>query len=142
MITAPLSETPFIPETVVIYATPKQMVFVENAFSYESKYVPVATHTGYGGSCFSAAYLPLGVKKPIAANLGLGDRAFSRVKDDEKVLGMLAHMIFDLDKYLFKPGEKDNGLTARALLERSHDVIDEDTLPGWRDIRNIMKYYK
>ena len=142
MITAPLSETPFIPETVVIYGTPKQMLFIENAFCYESKHIPISSHTGYGGSCFSAAYLPLAVKKPITANLGLGDRAFTRVKDDELVIGMLAHVAFDLDKYLFKPGEKDNGLTARALLARSHELVDEDTLPGWRDIRSIMKYYK
>jgi len=141
MLTAPLSETPVIPDTVVIYGTPKQMVFIANAFCYESKYIPVATHTGYGGSCFSAAYLPLAVKKPIAANLGAGDRAFTRVKDDEEVIGMLGHMAFHLDRNLFRPGEKNNGTNIRALLARSHEVVDEDTLPGWRDIRNIMKYY-
>jgi uncharacterized protein (DUF169 family) len=142
MLTAPLSETPFIPETVVIYGTPKQMQFIENAFSYESKYVPIASNTGYGGACFSAAYLPLAVKKPIFANLGLGDRAFARPKDDEVVIGMLAHMAFDIDKYLFKPGEKNNGTTVRALFAQSFEIVDEDTLPGWRDIRNIMKYYE
>jgi uncharacterized protein (DUF169 family) len=141
MLTAPLSETNFIPDTVVIYGTPKQMLYIANSFCYESKHIPVATHTGFGGSCFSAAYLSLAVKKPVAANLGVGDRSFARVKDDEEVIGMPGKMAFHLDKYLFKPGEKNNGTTICALMEQPHEVVDEDTLPGWRDIKNMMKYY-
>jgi hypothetical protein len=140
--TAPLSETPFIPDTVVIYCIPGQMVFIANAFCYESKYIPRSTHTGFGESCFAAALLPLTLKKPVAVNLGAGDRAFGRIKMNEEAIGMPASLSFYLDKYLYKPGVKNKGFNLAEVINNPPAVVDEDTLPGWRDIKNIMKYYK
>jgi hypothetical protein len=140
--TAPLSETPFIPDTVVIYCVPGQMVFIANAFCYESKYIPRSVHTGFGESCFAAALFPLKLKKPIAVNLGAGDRAFARVKQYEEAIGMPASLAFYLDKYLYQPGVKNNGFNLAEVIKNPPAVVDEDTLPGWRDIKNIMKYYK
>jgi len=139
---APLSETPFIPDTVVIYCKPGQMVFIAGAFCYESKYVPRSVHTGYGESCFAAALLSLKIKRPVAVNLGAGERAFARVKDYEEAIGMPASLAFYLDEYLHKPGAKNNGLTLAEVIKNPPAVVDEDTLPGWRDIKNMMKYYK
>ena len=140
--TAPLSETPFIPDTVVIYCKPGQMVFIAHAFCYESKYIPRSTHTGFGESCFAAALLPLKLKRPVAVNLGAGDRGFARVKDYEEAIGMPASLTFYLDENLYKPGAKNNGVTVPELMKNPPAVVDEDTLPGWRDIKNMMKYYK
>jgi uncharacterized protein (DUF169 family) len=140
--TAPLSETPFIPDTVVIYCVPGQMVFIANAFCYESKYIPRSVHTGYGEACFAAALFPLTLKRPVVVNLGAGARAFSRVKPNEEAIGMPASFAFYLDEYLFKPGAKNDGTTVSELIKNPPAEVDEDTLPGWRHIRNIMKYYK
>jgi uncharacterized protein (DUF169 family) len=140
--TAPLSETPFIPDTVVIYCIPGQMVFIANAFCYESKYIPRSIHTGFGESCFAAALLPLKLKKPVAVNLGAGERAFARVKKVEEAIGMPASLAFYLDEYLHKPGVKNNGFNLAEVIKNPPVVVDEDTLPGWRDIKNMMKYYK
>jgi len=142
LMTAPLSETPFIPDTVVIYCMPGQMVFIADAFCYESKYIPRSVHTGYGESCFEAGLFPLVLKRPVVVNLGSGDRGFSRVKQYEIAIGMPASLAFYLDKYLYKPGEKNNGNTVSKLIQNPPAVVDEDTLPGWRDIKNIMKYYE
>lgn len=139
--TAPLSETPFIPDTVVIYCIPGQMVFIANAFCYESRYLPRSIHTGFGESCFAAALLPLKLKRPVAVNLGAGERVFARVKKDEEAIGMPASLAFYLDEYLYKPGANNNGTTVSELIKNPPDVVDEDTLPGWRDIKNMMKYY-
>jgi hypothetical protein len=140
--TAPLSETPFIPDTVVIYCTPGQMVFIANAFCYESKYIPRSAHTGFGESCFSAALFPLVLKRPVAVNLGAGDRAFGRVQTHEEAIGMPASLAFYLDEYLYQPGLKNSGFNLGEVIKNPPAVVDEDTLPGWRHIRNMMKYYK
>lgn len=140
--TAPLSETPFIPDTVVIYCIPGQMVFIANAFCYESKHIPIATHTGFGESCFSASLLPLKLKRPVAVNLGAGDRSFARVKKNEEAIGLPAYLVFHLDEYLHRPGAKNSGTTISELIKNPPAVVDEDTLPGWRDIKNMMKYYQ
>jgi uncharacterized protein (DUF169 family) len=137
-----LSETTFIPDTVVIFCKPGQMVFIAHAFCYESKYVPRSVHTGYGGSCYSAALFPLVLKRPIVVNLGGGDRIFGRVKDYEQAIGMPASLAFYVDKYLYKPGAKNKGTTIQELIKNPPAVIDEDILPGWRDIKNMMKFYE
>jgi hypothetical protein len=140
--TAPLSETPFIPDTVVIYCFPGQMVFIANAFCYESKYIPRSAHTGFGESCFSAALFPLVLKRPVAVNLGAGDRAFGRVQTHEEAIGMPASLAFYLDEYLYQPGLKNSGFNLGEVIKNPPAVVDEDTLPGWRHIKNIMKYYE
>jgi hypothetical protein len=140
--TAPLSETSFIPDTLVIYCIPGQMVFIANAFCYESKYIPRSVHTGFGESCFAAALFPLKLKRPVAVNLGAGDRAFGRIKINEVAIGMPASLGFYLDEYLYKPGIKNSGFNLAEVINNPPAVVDEDTLPGWRDIKNMMEYYK
>jgi hypothetical protein len=54
---------------------------------------------------------------------------------------MPASLAFYLDEYLYKPGAKNNGTTLSELIKNPPAVVDEDTLPGWRDIKNMMKYY-
>lgn len=139
---APLSETPFIPDTVVIFCKPGDMVFIAGAFCYESKYLPRSIHTGFGESCFAGALLPLRLKRPVSINLGTGERAWGRVKKDEVAIGMPASLAFYLDKYLHSPGAKNKGTTVAELIKIQPTYVDEDTLPGWRDVKNIMKYYK
>jgi len=139
---APLSETTFIPDTVVIFCKPGDMVFIAGAFCYESKYLPRSIHTGFGESCLAAALLPKRLKRPVVVNLGSGERAWGRVKDYEVGIGMPASLVFYLDKYLHSPGAKNKGTTVAEAIKNPPAYVDEDTLPGWRDIKNMMKYYK
>jgi hypothetical protein len=75
-------------------------------------------------------------------NLGAGERVWGRVKKDEEAIGMPASLAFYLDEYLHKPGAKNNGVTLVEMMKNPPAYVDEDTLPGWRDVKNMMKYYK
>ena len=55
---------------------------------------------------------------------------------------MPASLAFYLVEHLYKPGAKNDGTTIAELTKKPPAVVDEDTLPGWRDIKNMMKHYK
>jgi hypothetical protein len=55
---------------------------------------------------------------------------------------MPASLGFYLDEYLYKPGIKNSGFNLAEVINNPPAVVDEDTLPGWRDIKNMMEYYK
>lgn len=134
---APLSKTPFVPDTVVIYGYPLQLLHISHAFSFEGKYVPRGVAAGFGESCWAAGLFPLKSRKPVFALAGFGERVFSRVKNYEMVLGMPARLAFYVDEYLFTAGGEHNLL---KMLKNSPGEADEKIFPGWQDVRAIMKY--
>ena len=138
VIVAPLSNTPFIPDTVLIYGYPEQITHVAHSLSFEGKYVPKAVLTGYGDSCFNAGLIPLKSKKPIFVLLGSGDRSLGRVEKYEVAMGMPGSMIFYVNDNLFKSGGENN---FKHQLENPIplDQIDESMLPGWTNVRNLIK---
>ncbi len=129
---SPLPDTPFIPDTVQIYAYPEQIAHVCHSFSYEGKHVPRSVLTGYGESCFAGALFPFKARNPTLFLLGMGDRGVAAVKKYEVGMGMPASLVFDLDKNLFKAGAEHNLL---HYLENPPTEVDEDFLPGWRDAK-------
>ena len=136
-IVSPLSSTPFIPDTVVIYGYPEQLTHVSQSLSFEGKYVPRAVMPGFGDGCFAAALFPLKSKHPVFVLLGMGDRAIGRAKNYEVAMGMPGSMVFYLNDNLFLSGGEHNLL---HYLQNPPVQIDENMLPGWRNVRNIMKY--
>jgi uncharacterized protein (DUF169 family) len=136
-IVSPLSSTPFIPDTVVVYGYPEQLMYVCQSLSWEGKYVPRAVMPGFGDGCFAAALFPLKSKHPVFVLLGGGDRAVARTKKYEVATGMPGSMVFYLDDNLFKAGG-EHGI--KYLMDNPPAKIDEEMLPGWRNVRKIMKY--
>jgi hypothetical protein len=137
MLVAPLSSTPFIPDTVVVFGNPEQMTHVAQSLSFEGKHVPRGAITGFGDSCWGAALFPLLSKNPVFVLLGMGNRSFGGVTKNEVATGMSGSMVFYLDENLLKAGGEENNL--KANLNKKMTYVDEDTFPGWRDVRNIIK---
>lgn len=134
---SPLSKTDFIPDTVVIYGNPEQMLHVTHAFSFEGKYIPKAILAGYGESCFVAGLIPLKSKQPIFTLLGMGDRTLGRAKSYEVAMGMPGALVFYIVENLFKSGGEYN---LKSSLENPIplDQLDESILPGWTAIRKCI----
>jgi uncharacterized protein (DUF169 family) len=137
MMVAPLSETPFIPDTIVFYGYPLQILVAAHSFSYEGKYVPRCVVSGFGDSCWQAGLFPMKSKKPVFVLGGYGERVFGVVKDYEVALGIPGKLIFYVDENLFKAGGEHNIKTA---LKNPPKEVNETILPGWQEIRDIMKY--
>jgi hypothetical protein len=137
LIISPLSSTPFIPDTVVFYGTPLQILYVSHAFSVEGKYVPRGVAAGFGEGCWAAGLFPLQSKKPVFLLGGFGERVFARLKDYEMIMGMPGKLAFYVDEYLYAAGGEHN---LKAMMSKSYKEVNEDILPGWRDVRNKMKY--
>ncbi|MGC8491680.1 MAG: DUF169 domain-containing protein [Syntrophobacteraceae bacterium] len=133
---SPLSHTPFIPDSVVVYGYPEQMAHMCHAFSVEGKHIPRAALTGFGDACWGATLFPLKSGNPVFVLLGLGDRAFGGANKYEVGMGMPGSMIFYMDKHLHKAGGEHNLL---EYLKNPPVDVDEDTLPGWRLVRDHMK---
>jgi hypothetical protein len=67
----------------------------------------------------------------------MGDRALGGAKKYEVAIGMPAPLVFDLDKNLFRAGAEHNLM---HYLENPPAEVDEDLLPGWRDVQQKSKY--
>ena len=134
---SPLSSTPFIPDTVLFYGYPEQILHVNHSLGYEGKYVPRAAMCGFGESCWAGTLFPLTSKRPVFVLLGTGDRTFGRVKKYEVGIGMPGSMIFYTDKYLYKSG---GDFSIRDAIKNPPANPDENTFPGWKEVYDAMKY--
>ena len=138
VLVSPLSDTPFVPDTVVIYGYPEQMTHIAHALGYEGRYVPRAVLTGFAESCYAAGLIPMKSKKPTFVLLGMGERSVGRAKKYEAAIGMPGWMTFIIDRDLFKAGGEHN---LKTNLENpiSPDQVDESLLPGWANVRNLIQ---
>ena len=137
VIVSPLPDTPFIPDTVIIFGYPEQITHVAHSLSYEGKYVPKAIITGFGESCLAAGLIPLKSKKPVFALLGMGDRALRFVNKYEVAMGMPGSMVFYVNENLYKTGGEHN---LKHYLENPEPLeqLDESMLPGWTNVRKLI----
>jgi uncharacterized protein (DUF169 family) len=141
VLVAPLSKTPFLPDTTLIYGYPEQIMHVSHALSFEGKYVPRAVLAGHGESCYAGALIPLKSGMPNFVLLGMGDRAIQCVEKYEVAMGMPASLTFYTDENLFKSGGSHN---LKHYLENPPDKenITESLLPGWTNVRNLLDQKK
>jgi uncharacterized protein (DUF169 family) len=134
---APLSKTPFIPETCLIYGYPEQIMHVSHSLSFEGIYTPRAILAGHAESCYAGALIPKRSGKPNFVLLGMGDRALQCVEKYEVAMGMPSSLVFYTDKYLFASGG-DHNLKHYLDHPPDRDHIDESLLPGWTNVRKLM----
>jgi uncharacterized protein (DUF169 family) len=134
---SPLSGTPFIPDTVLAFGYPEQILHVCHSLSFEGKHVPRAVMVGFGDSCWAAGLMPMKSKNPVFVLLGTGERVLAHVENYEVAIGMPGSMVFYLDKYLFKAGGEHN---VPYHFQNPPKQVDEDWLPGWRFVRDRTKH--
>jgi uncharacterized protein (DUF169 family) len=101
---APLARTSMVPDTIVIYGNPAQIMRLVQAWSY----MKGTRVTGnFGGKIECTEYLigPFKEKAPRVAIPGNGDRIFSMTQDDELAFAMPANDLDVLVEGLQKAGK-------------------------------------
>jgi uncharacterized protein (DUF169 family) len=131
VLVAPLSKTPFIPDTAILFGYPEQITHVAHSLSFEGNHVPRAILAGHGESCYAAGLIPKKSKKPNFVLLGMGDRALRNVQKYEVAIGMPANLCFYTDLYLYKSGGPHN---LKHYLDNPVLIPNESLLPGWTNV--------
>jgi uncharacterized protein (DUF169 family) len=105
----PLSKSPEVPDTILLYGNPAQIMRLVQAYSYVSG-ERVAGHFGGKVECDEYLIAPFKTGKPRVAIPGMGDRIFSMTQDDEMVFALPGK---DLETLLQGLKEAGNKIGAR-----------------------------
>lgn len=136
IMTAPLLDTPFIPDTVIIYGSPVHIGYLIAALSYErkKKYEINTAFVGFG-ECTKGTIMPHMTQKPHIMLPGNGDRSYGGIQDYELGIGMPAkHAVYALEN-LFKAGKVQGmGLPLRQEFPN----VDERITPGYIYMREVI----
>lgn len=140
MVISPLHKTKVIPDSVLIYGNGGEITHIIHALTYEAKNFPFSGFEGFGESCHKGSLVPWMTGVPQIVIPGTGDRTFSGTYDYEVAIGMPGELIFDVDKYLFVGGGRQNmGMPIKTLLPRR---IPESLTPGFKFMRQQMEEYR
>jgi len=136
LLASPLSSTPFVPDSVLVYGNPAQITHIIQALTYDGKHLCRSPFNGFGESCIKGSLLCHVTGRPQVVIPGAGDRAFSGTGDEEIAVGLPAPALFPVQENLFLSGGPFNpGYPARAPLA-AH--LTEDLLPGWTYLKNRL----
>ncbi|GAG63489.1 unnamed protein product, partial [marine sediment metagenome] len=96
VIVSPLTETPVIPDAIMIYCNGPKLTYIINSLNYEHKrkYRIQSTFEGFGESCAKGGLMPFITRKCQIVIPGTGDRSFAGIQDHELGIGMPASYIF------------------------------------------------
>ena len=107
LMTAPLYETPFIPDCVVIYGNGKQLTYMIQSLGFERRkeFTLNINFGDYGESCRKTlkAFLNQRPEIIIPANC---EREICLVQDEEVAMALPAEAAFYVSEYLFSTGRK------------------------------------
>ncbi|MHA1671109.1 MAG: DUF169 domain-containing protein [Promethearchaeota archaeon] len=138
LICSPLTETAFVPDTILIYGNGTQLTYIIHALTFEhkKKYSINSSFEGFGESCAKGGLMPFLLRKTQIVLPGAGDRSFAGIQDYELGIGMPAEHIFYLRNNLFKTG-KGRGLKfpLRQLIPLG---LSEKITPGFVYIRKLI----
>ena len=129
---APLTNTGFVPDTILIYSNPGQAVHIVQALSYEGKHVITSIFNGFGESCIKGALKPFLTGTPEVILPGAGDKAVSGTRDDEVAVAIPGHLLFYIKENLFKTGSEFN---LGYPYKKTRKQIDHTFLPGWEYLK-------
>ena len=136
LVCAPLMETSFIPDSILIYGNGLQITHIIQALSYEHKHVPTSKFEGFEESCVKGGLLPFLTQKPEIVIPGAGDRSFGAVSEDEIAVGLPANLIFYVMGNLFKTGGIMNiGYPMKQILPMN---LTEKLTPGFQYLWDKM----
>ncbi|MFX0139025.1 MAG: DUF169 domain-containing protein [Candidatus Hodarchaeota archaeon] len=137
-IASPLIKTVVIPDVILLYGDPAQMLHIIHSLSYEGKYIVESKFIGYGESCIKGVLLPYISKKPQLVLPGTGDRLLSVTKEEEMAIGFPSSLLFYISENLFK--------SAGALNPHHPPRFILGTPPAgpaaWSYLKRKMKKYK
>ena len=136
MMTAPLHNTPFIPDTIVVYGTPLQVNYLIDALSIEKKrkYEIKSLFQGFG-ECTKGTLQPYLMQKPDIIIPGNGDRSYGGIQDYEIGIGMPADHAFYALENLFKAWK---GQGKFIPFKQEFPNVDERITPGYIYMREII----
>jgi uncharacterized protein (DUF169 family) len=132
----PLADTPFAPDSILLYGSPGQMTHVIQALSYEGKYIVKSTFIGFAESCMKGILFPHVTGKAQYVSPGMGDQTLSGTNENEVAIGIPGDLLFYIKEQLFKTGGDTNkGMPIRTLLAGQ---LSEKMTPGWVYLRKTL----
>ncbi len=137
VIVSPLTETPVIPDAIMIYCNGPKLTYIINSLNYEHKrkYRIQSTFEGFGESCAKGGLMPFITRKCQIVIPGTGDRSFAGIQDHELGIGMPASYIFYVLENLFQTGA---GQGLKFPLRQLIPKLDEKLTPGFKYMREII----
>ena len=133
-VVAPLHETPFVPDSVLVFGNGENITHIIHAITYEGENYPYSGFEGFGETCTKGGLMPFITGIPQVVIPGMGDRTFSGVHDYEIAIGLPGAMVFIALQNLLKTGGKLNlGIPVKTLLPMS---ITENITPGFKYMRD------
>lgn len=137
---SPLAETPYMPDSILLYGSPGQMTHIIQALSYEGRYMVKSTFIGFAESCMKGALFPHVTGKPQYVSPGMGDQTLSGTNENEVAIGIPGELLFYIKDKLFKTGGQSNkGMPIRTLLAGQ---LNEKITPGWSYLRKKIDELK
>jgi uncharacterized protein (DUF169 family) len=125
----PLADTPYVPDSILLYGSPGQLTHIIQALSYEGKHIVQSTFIGFAESCMKGILFPHVTGKPQYVAPGMGDQTLSGTNENEVAIGIPGDLLFYIKEQLFRTGGGTNkGLAIPTLLARQ---LREKKTPGW-----------
>lgn len=138
-ITSPLTQTPVIPDTVLVFGNGENLTHIIQSITYEGEHYPVSSFEGFGETCAKGGLNPFITGKPQVVIPGMGDRTFSGIYDYEIAIGLPARLLFTAVENLFKSGGRLNlGNPVKTLLAMG---LTENITPGFKYMREKIEEY-
>lgn len=137
VIVSPLTETPVVPDSILIYCDGPKLTYIINSLNYEHKrkYRVQSTFEGFGESCGKGGLMPFITRKAQIVIPGTGDRSFAGIQDHELGIGMPADFIFYVLENLFQTGAQQGlKFPLRQLIPK----LNENLTPGFRYMREVI----
>lgn len=136
VVSAPLNETTFIPDCVVIYGNGKQLTYMIQSLGFERRkeFTINISFGDYGESCKKTfrAFLNNRPEIIIPANC---ERAICLVQDEEVAMALPAKAAFYVSEFLFSTGRKQGlKMPLRQVMPR----LTEEINPGYVHAKEIL----
>lgn len=134
-----LLKTNVIPDTILIYGNGAQLMHIIHALTFEhiEKYTPKSYFEGYGESCLKGGLTPFVSKRPQVVIPGTGGRSLAGVSEHEIAIGIPAHLIFYVNKNMFKSGGAMNlGYPVRQIINLG---LSEKLTPGFNYLKDKIE---
>jgi len=136
----PLAETPYVPDSILMYGSPGQMTHIIQALSYEGKHIVKSAFIGFAESCMKGILFPHVTGKPQYVSPGMGDQTLSGTNEHEVAIGLPGDLLFYVKEQLFKTGgEANRGMPIRTILAGQ---LNEKMTPGWVFLRKTIDEQK
>lgn len=140
-IVSPLTETIVIPDTILIYGDPNQIIHIIHSLTYEGKILIESYFAGYSETCNKGALLPYITGGPQVVLPGQGDRRLSFTTENEMAIGIPGELVFKANEHMFKSGGKRNnmGQPNKFVMQ---GLPKSYSPPAWKHLRRVVKRNK